>query len=187
MTDDATWEEFAGKPMVEHDAFYAEDPRRKTDGHKSFGFDWKDPSVSDPNTFCEVYWYRGTHEIAAVYSTFDPVRLRDIMSGGTVATSAMGLAIGAAPVIGDAGAARALGQWLGDRDLATTSTLVRVMGLLEHPLERYWVLRDALFLETEPDGLLTLQRRIDACAHGDRLAVSSQPSWEHIRELLGEV
>src|SRR5207245_808705 len=67
---------------------------------------------------------------------------------------------------------RAPWQWLGDRDLATTSTHVRLLGLLRHPLERYWVLRDAFVLETEPDGLLTLAGRIEACEQGDPHAVS---------------
>ena len=58
VTDTATWQEFAAKPLTPRAEFYAEDPRRKSDGHTSFGFDWKDPSVTDPDTFCEVYWYR---------------------------------------------------------------------------------------------------------------------------------
>lgn len=186
-SDETTWQEFTGKPLVDVTAFYAEDARRRTEGHKSFGFDWKDPSNTEPNTFCEVYWYRGTHEIAAVYSTFDATRLRELLSGGS-ASSVIRLGAGAGPVAGpiatDAASAYALGQWLGDRDLATTATQVRVMGLLEHPVERFWVLRDALFLETEPDGLLTLQRRIDACAQGDRRAVVGEPWWEGLAELL---
>ena len=186
-THEATWQEFTAKPLVELEAFYAEDPRRKVDGHKSFGFDWKDPSNTEPNTFCEVYWYRGTHEIAAVYSTFDSGRLKELLGGGS-ASSVIRVGAGAGPVAGpiatDVASAHALGNWLGDRDLATTTVRLRVMGLLEHPLERFWVLRDALFLETEPDGLLTIQRRIDACAQGDRRAVADEPWWEGLAELL---
>lgn len=185
--DETTWQEFTSKPLVDLGAFYSEDPRRKTEGHKSFGFDWKDPSNTESNTFCEVYWYRGTHEIGAVYSTFDATRLRQLLSTGS-ASSVIRLGAGAGPVAGpiatDAASAYGLGQWLGNRDLATTTTRVRVMGVLEHPVERFWVLRDALFLETEPDGLLTLQRRIDACAQGDRRAVVGEPWWEDIAELL---
>ena len=188
MTDTETWREFTSKPLVDLAQFYAENPRRKTEGHKSFGFDWKDPSVTGPDTFCEVYWYRGTHEIAAVYSTFDRSRLEQMLGSGSAAMSVIRLGAGAGPVagpvIGDAVSACALGHWLGDRDLATTSVQVRVLGVLEHALERYWALRDAFFLETQADGLATLQQRIDACAHGDRTAVSDDPWWEELRELL---
>lgn len=187
--EQATWVEFTSKPLIELKEFYAADRRRERGGRKSFGFDWKDPSVTQPDTFCEVYWYHGTHEIAAVYSTYDRARLAELLSHGRAAMSVIRLGAGAGPVAGpvinDAASAASLGQWLGDRDLATTDTKVRVMGALEHPLERYWALRDAFFLETHPDGLLTLQRRIDACHQAERHPVTEHPLWNQLSAWLG--
>ena len=68
--------------------------------------------------------------------------------------------------------------------MAATSVRVRVLGMLEHALERYWVLRDAFVLETQADGLLTLQRRIDACTQGDRRAVVDEPAWHRVTEWI---
>lgn len=152
--------------------FYAVDERRKTHGSLQYGFNWHDPAITDPNVYCEVHWYYGTHEIVAVYQTVDPQALRQQLSKGAASRVALdGLAQLAGPAGGDTFQAAALGNILAARDLATVKTEVRVLGLLEHPLERYWVLRDAYILEGHPDGLATLQRRIDECAHGDRVAV----------------
>lgn len=161
------------------DDFYAEDERRRTHGHHQFGFNWKDPEVTDWNCYCEVHWYYGTHEIAAVYQTVDPAKLVHAVSQGSAAKGVLdGLAqsyLRAEPAGGPAWSdtltAVSIGSSLARRDIATTKTEVRLMGVLEHPLERWWVLRDAFELELKPDGLQTLQRRIDECAQGERVAV----------------
>jgi hypothetical protein len=160
--------------------FYAEDERRRTHGSQQFGFNWKDPSVTDWNCYCEVHWYYGTHEIAAVYQTVDPQRLVAAVAHGSASTTALqtfsktvGPAVG--PVVGPAVAsdwsAIGIGQMLGNRDQATAKTEVRVLGLLEHPIDRWWVLRDAMHIELEPDGLAILQRRIDEVDQGERSEV----------------
>lgn len=60
---------------------------------------------------------------------------------------------------------------MSDRDEATTKVEVDLLGLLAHPLERYWVLRDAYHLESEDDGLATLRARIAECEQGNRSQV----------------
>jgi hypothetical protein len=168
--------------LVALEDFYAEDPRRRADGSVSFGLDWKDPGFSDPNTFCEVRWYRGTHEIAAVYTTYDIDRLHEIAREGTVSKDVLAdIAALTGPAYGgslsQAASARVLGSFLAERDMAATKTEVRLMGVLAHPLERYWVLRDAYELEVRDDGLTRLQERIDACAQGDRMKVHDHSLW----------
>jgi hypothetical protein len=155
------------------DEFYAEDERRKTHGSVQFGFNWKDADVGDPNCYCEVHWFYGTHEIVAIYQTVDPDATRHRLAEGAASRVALdGLAQVAGPAGGDTLQAAALGGLLAARDRATVRTDVHVLGVLKHPLERYWVLRDAFELELKPDGLLTLQRRIDECARGERVAVT---------------
>lgn len=152
--------------------FYAEDERRKTHGFAQFGFNWHDPAITNPNVYCEVHWYYGTHEIAAVYQTVDPGRMQDQLGHGTASRVALdGIAQLAGPAGGDTFQAAALAGMLAARDRSVASVDVQVLGLLAHPLERYWVLRDALELETKPDGLAVLQRRIDECAKGARVSV----------------
>jgi hypothetical protein len=152
--------------------FYAEDERRKTHGFAQFGFNWRDSATTDPHVYCEVHWYYGTHEIAAVYQTVDPEAARQQLAGGAASRVALdGLAQAAGPAGGDTLQAAALGGMLAARDRAVVKTELRVLGLLEHPLERYWVLRDAFELELKPNSLATLQRRIDECARGERVSV----------------
>lgn len=170
--------------------FYAQDERRHSGVWTSFGFDWKDPEHTAPYTWCEVRWYRGTHEIVAVYSTYDLNKLKAELGKGRVPEHVlMGLLSTAGPVVGPvAGAgysASSLGVWLGDRDLAVTETQVRVLGLLAQPLERYWVLRDALHLEVLDDGLARLQARIDACEQATRSDVHLHPAWETLAQAWG--
>jgi hypothetical protein len=167
--------------------FYAEDERRKTHGSIQFGFNWKDSSVSDRNCYCEVHWFYGTHEIVAIYQTVDADETRQRLTQGAVSRVALdGLAQVAGPAGGDTLQAAALGGLLAARDRATVRTDVRVLGVLEHPLERYWVLRDAFELELKPDGLVTLQRRIDECARGDRVAVTDHSLHSLLYPTRGE-
>ncbi|HWC33407.1 MAG TPA: hypothetical protein VG650_01145 [Mycobacteriales bacterium] len=82
--------------------FYAEDERRKTHGSVQFGFNWKDASVTDPNCYCEVHWFYGTHEIAALYQTVDPEAARQQLAKGAASRVALdGLAQVAGPAGGD--------------------------------------------------------------------------------------
>lgn len=164
------------RPPVGLEDFYREDERRRTHGSDSFGFNWKDPTNTEPNRVCEVRWYRGTHEIAAVYTTYDPEKLAGELGKGQAAdTAVMGLTNLAGPALGPAAtsseAAAALGAYLSDRDQAATKVEVHLLGLLVHPLERYWVLRDAYHLESQDDGLATLRARIAECEQGNRSQV----------------
>jgi hypothetical protein len=182
--------ETTAHPLIAVADFYAQDERRHNGAWTSFGFDWKDPGHTEPYTWCEVRWYRGTHEIVAVYSTYDPDKLKAELANGRAPEHVlMGLLSTAGPVIGPTGtagySASSLGVWLGDRDLAVTETQVRVLGLLSHPLERYWVLRDAMHLEVLDDGLSRLQARIDACEQATRSDVHLHPAWETLAQAWG--
>src|SRR5581483_4971941 len=104
--------------------FYAQDERRQTHGFHQFGFNWKDPNVSDQNCYCEVHWYFGTHEIAAVYQTIDPARLAAVVGQGMASAPALdalsrALVPVAGPVAGPAAAdqlsAIGIARMLGDR------------------------------------------------------------------------
>lgn len=165
--------------------FLAQDERRRSGGYESFGFDWKDPANAGLPRWCEVRWYRGTHEVVALSCTFDPVELKRLLSQGQAPEHVLvGLASTAGPVVGPtagpAFSAMSLGAWLGDRDLVVTDTHVRVLGLLAHPLERFWVLRDAYHLEVLDDGLAHLQARIDKCEQSTRAQVHLHPAWEAV-------
>jgi hypothetical protein len=179
---------------VSLDEFYAEDERRRTHGSQQFGFNWTDSRVSDRHCYCEVRWYFGTHEIAAVYQPVDAQRLVDTVATGRVSTTALegfsrtyGPAAG--PVLGptltDTWSAMGIGRMLSDRDRATVKTEVRVMGLLEHPIERWWALRDALHLEQEPNGLEILQQRINECAVGARADVEDHSFHARFQKACG--
>lgn len=171
--------------LVDIEDFWRADPKRKPEGYKDFGFDWRDPAMGDADEFCEVRWYRGTHEIVAVYTTYDPHAMGTAVRSGRVARSVgagLSLATAAGPVVGpvagQTASAAAIAGFLADRDLAATRVRVRVLGKLEHPLERYWVLRDALHLESQPDGLAVLADRIAGLAGEEKVALhpADQPS-----------
>jgi len=166
----------ASDRALDLETFYREDDRRRTHGSESFGFNWRDPSNTDPYRCCEVRWYRGTHEIAAVSTTYDPQKLAGELGKGQAADAVvMGLTNLAGPALGPAATsseeAAALGTYLSDRDQAATKVEVHLLGLLARALERYWVLRDAYHLESQDDGLATLRARIAECEQGNRSQV----------------
>lgn len=120
----------------------------------------------------------GTHEIVAVYATYDPHAMGSAVRSGRVARSVgagLNLATAAGPVAGplagQTASAAAIAGFLAARDLAATRVQVRVLGTLD-PLERYWVLRDALHLESQPDGLAVLADRIAGLTGEEKVDLS---------------
>jgi hypothetical protein len=144
--------------LVSQADFYAEDEARRASRVLSYGSSWQQPGWTDDSHKVELMWIGATHELVALYITYDWDRLdprqlnQDAAAGETL------------DVFVDSGTY--VGRTLGDVDLATSEVDVELLATLGSDLECHELLWGWHWWQHHADGLEHVRARVSAHTSG---------------------